>query len=131
MAARVTPLHQGMAGGERDEGEIARPPQQLEQGHPPAQLNDCSEAHQDKSESTQEETVTKSKESLIEPVCQASAVEVSNWPKLEREEVSLGAKLRRLQAAGWTTYLTDLPGFGIVLAILCVLWGQVEFSYWY
>jgi len=115
MAARVTPLHQEMAAGERDEGEIARPPQQLEEGNPPEELNNCSETQQDapnrsifdESKSTQEETVIKTKESVIEPDCQAPLVEVSSWAKGSRGEVSLGDKLKRLTGL---SSLTDLPG---------------------
>ena len=112
MATGVTPLHQEMKAEERDEGEIAhRPPQLEQQGHPPAELNNCSETHQDtqKSKSTQE-----TKESVIKPL-----VQTSNCTKGEREEASLIDQLKRL------TGLTSIPGFGILLAILCVLWGQV------
>ena len=127
MATGVTPLHQEMKAGKRDEGEIAHRPPQLEQGHPPAELNNCSETHQDtqKSKPTQEEKVVETRESVIVPVCQASEVQVSNWPKNgEREDASLINQLKRLTGL---TSLTNLPGFGILLAILCVLWGQVWF----
>ena len=123
MATGVTPLHQEMKAGKRDEGEIAHRPPQLEQGHPPAELNNCSETHQDtqKSKPTQEEKVIETRESVIEPV-----VQVSNWAKGEREEGSLMDQLKRLTGI---TSLAHIPGFGILLAILCVLWGQVW--YWW
>ena len=118
-STRVTPLHQEMAAGERDEGEIAQPPpQQLDgQGHPDAELNNCSGSRSifDESKST--------KESVIEPAWQTSEVQVSSRPKVEREEDCLRDKLKRL--SGLASSLTNLPGFGILLAILCVLWGQV------
>ena len=130
MATGVTPLHQAMAAWERDEGEIALRPPQLEQGHPPEpELNNCSETNQGtpKSKPTQEEKVVETRESVIEPVCQASEVQGSNWPKKgEREDASLIDQLKRLTGL---TSLTNLPGFGILLAILCVLWGQVWFWY--
>ena len=128
MATGVTPLHQEMAARERDEGEIALRPPQLEQGHPPEpELNNCSETNQDtpKSKPTEEEKVVETRESVIEPVCQASEVQGSNWPKKgETEDASLIDQLKRLTGL---TSLTNLPGFGILLAILCVLWGQVWF----
>ena len=130
MASGVTPLHQEMKAGERDEGEIAHRPPQLEQGHPPAELDNCSETHQDtpKSKPTGEEKVIETRESVIEPAGEASVVQLSNWSKGEREEASLISQLKRL--TGFTS-LTRLPGFGILLAILCVLWGQVGFLVFY
>ena len=118
-STRVTPLHQEMAAGEKDEGEIAPPPlQQLDgQGHPDAELNNCSESRSifDESKST--------KESVIEPVWETSEVQVSSSPKGEREDDCLREKLKWL--SGLFRSMTNLPGFGILLAILCVLWGQV------
>ena len=113
MATGLTPLHQEMKAEERDEGEIAhRPPHLEQQGHPPAELNNCSETDTPKSKSTQE-----TKDSVIEPLVQTS----NCTSKGEREETSLIDQLKRL------TGLTSIPGFGILLAILCVLWGQVWF----
>ena len=118
--ARVTPLHQEMAAGERDEGEIAPLPLQA---HPDAELNNCSESRSifGQSKSTQEEKV-KSNESVIEPAWTTSEVQVASSPKGEREDDCLREKLKWFSGL---PSLTDLPGFGILLAILCVLWGQV------
>jgi len=124
-STRVTPLHQEMAAGERDEGEIAlQPKQQLDgQGRPDAELNNCSGNGSifGESKSIQEEKV-KSKESVIEPAWQISGVRMSS-PKGEREDDCLREKLMWL--SGLFSSMTNLPGFGILLAILCVLWGQV------
>jgi len=117
--ARVTPLHQEMAAGERDEGEIAPLPLQA---HPDAELNNCSESRSifGQSKSTQEEKV-KSNESVIEPAWKTSEVQVASSPKGEREDDCLREKLKWFSGL---PSLTNLPGFGILLAILCVLWGQ-------
>ena len=114
MAARVTPLHQQMKAAERDEGEIAQP-------HG-AELNNCSDGDAsngrilDEFKSSQEEK-TELKDGAVEQLYQTSRDE-----KLRSK--GLADKLKQQLAN-----LSSVPGFGIMLAVLCVLWGQVSCFY--
>ena len=119
MAARVTPLHQQMKAAERDGvdqdgGEIALP-------HG-AELNNCSDGDAsngrilDEFKSSQEEKA-ELKDGAVEQLFQASGGE-----KLSSK--GLADKLKQQLAN-----LSSVPGFGIMLAVLCVLWGQVFCCY--
>ena len=123
MAARVTPLHQqmkaaerdgGMVAAERDGGEIAPP-------HG-AELNNCSDGDTsngrilDEFKATQEEKA-ELKDGAVEQLCQTSGDGKSS-------SKGLADKLKQQLAN-----LSSVPGFGIMLAVLCVLWGQVFCCY--
>ena len=99
MATGVTPVDQEMAAEQSNEVKLAKPPTQgLSQDHPGPEVHDSSIINQE-----------------------AAALKKANSIKeehFETEERDFGVidKLRQL---------TKLPGFGVLLAILCVLWGQV------
>ena len=123
MAARVTPLHQQMKAAERDGGMVAaeRDGGEIAPRHG-AELNNCSDGDAsngrilDEFKATQEEK-TELKDGAVEQLFQTSGGEKSS-------SKGLADKLKQQLAN-----LSSVPGFGIMLAVLCVLWGQVSCCY--
>lgn len=98
MATGVTPVDQEMAAEQSDEVKLAKPPPQgLSQDHPGPEVPDSSIA-------IQEAAALK----------KANAIQKEHF-ETEKRDFGVSDKLRQL---------TKLPGFGVLLAILCVLWGQ-------
>ena len=103
MATGVTPVDQEMAAEQSDEVKLAKPPPQgLSQDHPGPEVPDSSIA-------IQEAAALK----------KANSIQEEHF-ETEKRDFGVSDKLRQL---------TKLPGFGVLLAILCVLWGQVCSSF--
>ena len=103
MATGVTPVDEEMAAEQSDEVKLAKPPPQgLSQDHHGPEVHDSSIA-------IREAAALK----------KANSIQEEHF-ETEKRDFGVSDKLRQL---------TKLPGFGVLLAILCVLWGQVCSSF--
>ena len=100
MATGVTPVDQEMAAEQSDEVKLAKPPPQgLSQDHPGPEVRDSSIVIQ-----------------ALTPALEKANSSLEEHFETEKRDFGVSDKLRQL---------TKLPGFGVLLAIICVLWGQV------